>query len=279
MDVVPTPASPVLSRRIAKSLNLQLASVTCKKFPDGEIYVRVESDEAEHVIVCSINKNDDLVTLLLMLDALVGDCYVVIPYMGYARQDKAFLKGEAISIRAIAKLIESYTKEIYTVNIHSQEAASFFKNLKEIDAMPEIGKKFVDEDVIMISPDEGSIKRVKVAAKFANCDWDYLEKRRIDSTTVEITPKNLEVANRDIVIVDDIISTGGTIIQAAKMLRKLGARNINAACVHGVFAAYSVVSLFSSGISEIIATDTVESIFSKISVSELISKELANLIR
>ncbi len=274
MDVVPGPSSPLLSKRIADALQAPIAKVTFKKFPDGEIYVRVESKDDSHLVVCSVNSNDDLVALILTLDALKGDCFVAVPYMGYARQDKVFLEGEAVSIKAIAKLIESYANKVYTVNIHSAEARSYFKKLEDLDAMPLIGKYYSDRDVVMISPDKGSVGRVKVAAEVAGCEWDYLEKRRIDATTVEISPKEIEIEGKKVVIVDDIVSTGGTVVEATKNLKKAGAREVEVACVHAVLADFAAVKLFCSGVTNLIATDTVENVFSKISVARLISDNL-----
>ena len=275
MKVVAGNASPMLALRIAKTLNLRLAKTTFKKFPDGEIYVKVEDFDDTNVVVQSLNCNEDVVSLMLLFDALNDtEVVAVIPYMGYARQDKAFEDGEAISIRAIARLLESYASKVVTVNIHSKDAASHFSKLIDLDAMPIIGNYFKEQDVVMLSPDFGSYERVKVAAKAANCEFDYLEKRRIDAETVEIAPKNLDVEGKDVLIVDDIISTGGTIVEATKILLKNGAKSVKAACVHAVLANYALNKLYNAGITEVIATDTVERVVSKISVAGLISNEL-----
>ena len=275
MKVVAGNASPMLALRIAKTLNLRLAKTTFKKFPDGEIYVKVEDFDDTNVVVQSLNCNEDVVSLMLLFDALNDtEVVAVVPYMGYARQDKAFEDGEAISIRAIARLLESYASKVVTVNIHSKDAASYFSKLIDLDAMPIIGNYFKEQDVVMLSPDFGSYERVKVAAKAANCEFDYLEKRRIDAETVEIAPKNLDVEGKDVLIVDDIISTGGTIVEATKILLKNGAKSVKAACVHAVLANYALNKLYNAGVTEVIATDTVERVVSKISVAGLISSEL-----
>ena len=277
MKVVAGNASPMLALRIAKTLNLRLAKTTFKKFPDGEIYVKVEDFDDTNVVVQSLNCNEDVVSLMLLFDALNDtEVVAVIPYMGYARQDKAFEDGEAISIRAIARLLESYASKVVTVNIHSKDAASHFSKLIDLDAMPIIGNYFKEQDVVMLSPDFGSYERVKVAAKAANCEFDYLEKRRIDAETVEIAPKNLDVEGKDVLIVDDIISTGGTIVEATKILLKNGAKSVKAACVHAVLANYALNKLYNAGITEVIATDTVERVVSKISVAGLIADRLTS---
>jgi len=277
MKVVAGNASPMLALRIAKTLNLRLAKTTFKKFPDGEIYVKVEDFDDTNVVVQSLNCNEDVVSLMLLFDALNDtEVVAVVPYMGYARQDKAFEDGEAISIRAIARLLESYASKVVTVNIHSKDAASHFSKLIDLDAMPIIGNYFKEQDVVMLSPDFGSYERVKVAAKAANCEFDYLEKRRIDAETVEIAPKNLDVEGKDVLIVDDIISTGGTIVEATKILLKNGAKSVKAACVHAVLANYALNKLYNAGVTEVIATDTVERVVSKISVAGLIADRLTS---
>ncbi|MEM1593272.1 MAG: ribose-phosphate diphosphokinase [Archaeoglobaceae archaeon] len=274
MDLILTPSSPLLGKRIAEEIGVKLSAVSFKRFPDGELYARVESQESEHVVVCSLNSSDDFVLLNLLFDAIKGDVVAVIPYLGYARQDREFLRGEAVSVRVVAKAIEERAEKVITVNIHSEKAKESFKKLVDVDAMPLIGKSYEGEDVIMISPDKGSAERVKTAARFANCEWDWLEKRRIDEKTVEISPKKIDVEGKRVVIVDDIISTGGTVIEATKKLYELGAKSVECACVHAVLADFAAVKLFSSGVREIVATDTVERIYSKISVSKILAEKI-----
>ncbi|AGK60749.1 ribose-phosphate pyrophosphokinase [Archaeoglobus sulfaticallidus PM70-1] len=276
MKILSGPASPFLGKKIADVLKAEIAQAEFKRFPDGELYVRAESSD---VVVQSICSNDDLVYLILMLSAIENsEKIAVIPYFGYARQDRKFQDGEAVSIREIARIVESYTDKIISVNLHSEIAKRYFKNLVEIDAMPMIGGMYRDKDVVMISPDKGSLERVKVSAEAANCDYDYLEKRRISATEVEISPKNIDVEGRDVVIVDDIISTGGTIVEATRILRNMGAKSVSAVCVHAVMSNFALNKLYSAGVKEVIATDTIERIVSRISVSEPIASEIKNLI-
>ncbi len=279
MKLIAGPSSPLLTKRIAERTGLGIAEVTYRKFPDGELYVRVEnSDDESFAVINSIRSSDDLVWLMLIFDALQEKrVFAIIPYMGYARQDRNFLRGEAVSIRAVARMIENSAERVFTVNIHSEKAKEHFRKLKELDAMGIIGEHYKGKDVIMLSPDRGSLERVKRAAEIAGCDFDYLEKRRIDAENVEISPKNLEIERKDVVIVDDIISTGGTVITAASQLINKASK-IEAACVHGVFAGNALNRLYSSGVSEVKATDTVESQVSLISVSGIISEVLLHEI-
>jgi len=280
MYVVAGPSNPQLSFKIANELEARIAKTTFKRFPDGELYVRVEDVKEPVIVVQGITSNDDLVYLLLLLDALSSlEPILVVPYMGYSRQDKEFLKGEAISIRIVAKILEDFAKNVITVNIHSNVAASYFKKLIHVDAMPLIGEYFKNKDVIMISPDFGSLERVKVAAKVAGCEYDYLEKKRINAERVEVKPKALDVKDKSVVLVDDIISTGGTLVEAAKVLLNSGAKQIYAACVHAVLVSNALNKLYLSGISEVIATDTIEKQVSKISVSKILSEKIKELLK
>jgi ribose-phosphate pyrophosphokinase len=276
MRVVAGPSSPLLARKISELLNVELAQTKFKIFPDGELYVRIGGVK-EAVVVQSINSSDDLIYLVLMLDAL-RDAKVtaVIPYLGYARQDRRFEEGEAVSIRAVARLIESYADRVISVNVHSREAAKYFSRLVEVDAMPILGRYFEDQNVVMISPDIGSYKRVKVAAKAAGCEFDCMEKERVDAERVKIKPKRVDVKGKRVVLVDDIISTGGTMVEAAKIVLESGAESVEAACVHAVLAGYALNKLYAAGISRVVATDTIEKAVSKISVAELIASVLIN---
>jgi len=282
MHVIAGPSSPVLAERVANDLKVSLAKVTYKRFPDGELYVKLEDRVDRVIVVQSIRSSDDIVYLMLLFDALEDilskeDITAVIPYMGYARQDRAFNEGEAVSIRAIAEFLETHAEKVVSVNLHSREAASHFKNLVEIDAMPVIGEHYREKDVIMVSPDKGSLERVKVAARIANCEYDYLEKVRIDAETVEIQPKNVDVEGKRVVIVDDIISTGGTIAKAAETMKENGASSVEAACVHAVLAANALNKLYSHGVRKVVATDTVEQPVSVLSVSGTIAEKLREL--
>lgn len=279
MKIIPGIASPSLSLKIATALNLKLAKTTFREFPDGEIYVKVENFDDKNIIVQSLISNEDIVSLMMLFDALKGtEIITVIPYMGYARQDRAFEKGEAISIRAIAEFLEKYSSKILTVNLHSEKGASYFNKLINLDATPLIGNYLKEKDIVMISPDLGFCERVKVLAKIGNFKFYCLEKRRIDSKKVEILAKNLDIKGKKVVIVDDIIPTGETIIKAGKILLEKGAENITAVCVHPVLANYSLNDIYRAGIKEVIATDTIERSISKISVADLIANELRKLM-
>ena len=271
------PGSPELCEKIDEKLDIDSVNVKSKVFPDGELYVKLEDDVKDQncVLVQTTYPNRRLLELYMILDALwengANAVSVVVPYYSYARQDKRFEDGEAISARSIAKRIEVDASEFYTIDIHSKDILDFFEirssNMSAMPALAEYSKKY-DPD-ILISPDEGSVDRVKKAAEEIDMKWDYLEKTRIDSDNVEIKTKNLDVEGKSVVILDDIISTGGTMREAAKQLRDQGAAEIYAGCTHGLFVSEADKKL-DKVCDEVFCTDTIETDKSEVSVADLI---------
>jgi ribose-phosphate pyrophosphokinase len=198
---------------------------------------------------------------------------VVIPYYGYARQDTLFQAGEAISAKAIAGLISLNADRVITVDPHKEHILDFFSTSAEsCTAVPEIAIYLKQKNLdLILAPDKGALNRAKQASNIIGCDFDYMEKTRIDGTTVEIKPKNLEVQNKNVGIIDDIISTGGTMAKSIKELKKQGAKKVYVSCTHGLFAGDAIKKLSSSGCDEIIATDTIYSNYSTVKVAPSIA--------
>ena len=284
MKIVQGMSSQVLAARIAAELDCKVASCEFKRFPDGELYTRVRDNikNEEVTIVQSIRTDSDLICLLQLIDAVeeARKTKVVIPYLGYARQDKKFEPGEAISIRAIARSIcaAGVVDTIYVVNVHNRGVLKYFDvNTKELDVSPLIGDYVAKREipaVVIIGPDGGATELTKTVAAPYGFDYDVLEKTRISSEEVEIKPKELNVEGKNVVIVDDIISTGGTIAEATAMLKSQGAHDVYVACIHGVFVQNAVPRMLHAGVKEIIATDTIESELSKISIAKMVADEL-----
>jgi ribose-phosphate pyrophosphokinase len=285
MKVIPGKSSQLLAARIATEQGCEVSLCEFKWFPDGELYTRIvdEIKDEEIVIVQSISADSDLICLLQLIDAAVEEAYktkVVIPYLGYARQDKKFKPGEAISIRAIARSIcaAGIIDKIYVVNVHNRGVLKYFENeTKELDASPLIGKYVVKKKIahpVIIGPDKGAAELAKAVAAPYGFDYDVLEKRRISSDEVEIKTSRLSVEGKNAVIVDDIISTGGTISEATSLLKAQGAKDIYVACIHGVFVQNAISRMLRAGVKEIIATDTIESIYSKVSIAKMVADEL-----
>lgn len=280
MYVVGGSASQLLSKELAKSLKAKLAKVEIKRFPDDECYVRIEDDlEGEDVFVVQTSWPDKNIVELFLLQDAVRECEVaslttVVPYFGYARQDKQFKPGEPISARALARLIQLQTDEFITVDVHAPTVIDWFDNVsaKNVHAYPSIGKHLKGKGVeLILSPDEGRADNAKRVADVVGCESDFLVKERIDGETVEMAPKKLGVRGKKVAIVDDIIATGGTIAKAAEQLRKQGASKIFAVCTHGVFAKNGFDKL-REVCDEICATDTIENPATCISVAPEIAK-------
>jgi ribose-phosphate pyrophosphokinase len=266
MYVVGGSASRLLATELAKCLKCKLAKVETKRFPDDECYVRIgdDLDDRDVFLVQTAWPDRNIVELFLLQDAIrefeVTSLTTVVPYFGYARQDKQFLPGEPISARAIARLVQLNTDEFLTVDVHAPTVIDWFETIsaKNVAAYPRIGAHLKGKGIeLILSPDEGRAENAKRVADVVNCDSDYLVKERIDGETVQISPKKLDVAGRKVAIVDDIISTGGTIVKAAEQLRKQGASKIFAACTHGVFAGGAIPRL-EAVCDEICTTDTIE---------------------
>ena len=279
MYVIGGSASGKVANDLSSSLKLSLAKIESNRFPDDELYVRILDDISDkHVlIVQSTYPDPNIIELFLLQEAAkeagVKEVTVVIPYFGYARQDTKFKDGEPISAKAIAHLISLNADRIITVDPHKEHILDFFDvpafSCSAVSAIAKyLGKKNID---LVLAPDKGALNRSKNTSKIMNCDFDYLEKTRIDGKTIQIKTKNLEVRNKNVAIIDDIVSTGGTMAKSIKELRKQGAKKVYVACTHGLFAGEAVKKLTSAGCDEIISTDTIESRFSKVKVSPCIS--------
>jgi len=280
MFVVGGSASKLLSKELAKSLKAKLATVEIKRFPDDECYVRIEEDlDGEDVFLVQTTWPDrNIIELFILQDAImefdIGSLTTVVPYYGYARQDKQFKRGEPISARALAKLIQLNTDEFITVDVHTPTVIDWFDDVsaKNVPGYPAIGRHLKSKGVqLVLSPDEGRAENAKRVADVVGCDADFLVKERLDGETVQITPKTLAVKGRKVAIVDDIISTGGTIAKAAEQLKEQGAAKIYAMCTHGVFAGDALTRL-KAVCDEICSTDTIENPTTCVSVASEIAR-------
>ncbi len=263
MKVISTEYSQVLAARIAREGGWDLVDVKFSRFPDGEHYLRAGRVDDEILVVGSVVDSDSLVQLLLLIDACSGSPPILLlPYMGYARQDKQFHPGEPLSARAVARALSSAVSRIYTINIHDPAVLRHFTvPVENLSLAPEIGAylgRCGYTDPLILAPDGGAVPFAATVAAVGDWDCDHLEKTRISGDEVRIEPKRLPVEGREVVIVDDIISTGGTIATAAGLLSAQGALNVTAACVHGVFAGGAYARLVASGVSQVAASDTIE---------------------
>jgi ribose-phosphate pyrophosphokinase len=278
-SVVTGPGSFELAKNISRILGAQLIVASIRIFCDGESSVRLGRVGRNCVIVQSTNPPTDthMVQLLMMAkkctDDGAEDIYAVIPYLGYARQDRAFMEGEVVSISLVAKLFEAVRiKHIITVDIHSELAMSYFASIQNVSSVPllaDYASKMKLRDPIAVSPDAGGANRVKEFARHLDIDILVLKKSRHRVTGEVTIDENLDmdIYKRDAIVVDDIISTGGSLIKAAEVLNKKGAGKIYAMCAHALLIRDAAQKIKSAGVEDIICTNSVPGQYSKVDLS------------
>jgi ribose-phosphate pyrophosphokinase len=266
MRVVGCSASNGIDITLSKVLGVDLVKAELTRFPDGEIKVKVpEFKEKIAVIVQStyFPQEKNLFELVLAAQALKGKHIIaVIPYIAYARQNRSFSPGEAVSINSVLDIIEcAGIKELITVNPHKSEPLMRFNGkIGIVDAAGTLAKKIGGnfDNPTIIAPDKGGIGIAKKAASVMKCDYTYIEKHRNIYGSVSI--KKTHGGNfrgNDIIIFDDVISTGGTVEQAARFAYDHGAKSVSVAAIHLVMVKGAYEKLQSSGIQKIFGTNTV----------------------
>jgi len=281
MIVIGGTSSRALAQDLAQELGTKFVQAIVTRFPDGECYVRIEEEnlDDEVVIVQNTHPDTNLVEMLLIQDAARGmgvkKITAVVPYFGYARQDERFKKGEALSAKVMIKAMELNADRLMAVDLHKPIILDWFKGeTKDVHAAPCIGKFFEGHGVdLVLAPDEGALQRAQEVARVIGADFDYLEKTRLSGEVVRMAPKNVDAQNRHALIVDDIISTGGTIEAAANQLKILGAKSVTAVCTHGLFTKNALDRLRKC-CTAVYSTNTIENEVSVISVAPQIARWL-----
>jgi len=267
-----------------------------KRFPDGEKYLRIHDNVKDQDVVAiqSLYRTPDenIFELLLLTDTLrdlgARSITTVVPYLAYARQDSRFFPGEAVSSASVARLLESAgATSFLTIDCHLHrlgDVAKIFKiPARNLTAMHELGKyareHFKPHNAIVIGPDEEAGQWAAVVAKELDAEHTAFRKVRVrkegmTSSKVEVDAGDIELKGRDVVFADDIISTGGTIAEAAKACKKGGANRIFVVCTHPVLAEGALKRIKAAGVLKVIGTDTYPGPITKVTVAPVIAAAL-----
>ena len=276
-------ASRDLAKRIARRLKAPYVEAKTRVFPDGESKITFGHIPKNSIILVVQSTYPPVDTNLLQILSIISQArkvsskiYAVMPYMGYARQDKQFLSGEVVTMSIVARMIQvAGAKKVIAVDIHSKTALNHFKIPKEnVSAIPELAKYFKKmklKNALVVSPDMGGSLRAKKFASLLNTDFIALKKSRDRKTgKVLIQSSKVNVRGKDLILVDDIISTGGSIVKAAQFLKRQNCKRVFVACTHGLFVEGAEKKIKKAGVSRIISTNTIPRNTSKVDISGVI---------
>ena len=280
-------ASRDLAKRIARRLKAPYIEAQTKIFPDGESKITFSSMPKKSIILVVQSTYPPVDTNLLQTLAIISQArkasskiYAIIPYMGYARQDRQFLSGEVVTMSIVAKMLQAVgAKKVIVVDIHSKTALNHFKiPTVNVSAIPELAKYFKKLKIkkpLVVSPDTGGSSRAKKFASLLNTDFITLKKSRNRNTgKVQIQSSKVDVHGRDLIVIDDIISTGGSIIKATQFLKKQKCKRVFVACTHGLFVGDAERKIKKAGVSKIISTNTIPRSTSKVDMAGVIAKSI-----
>ncbi|MCS7142805.1 MAG: ribose-phosphate diphosphokinase [Aigarchaeota archaeon] len=284
------PSSEKLGQKISKILRVEPVRLIHKTFPDGESYFRVTDKVGGHVVLVQGThppQDRHLVQTVLLCQGLrdlgADRLTVVMPYLAYARQDKTFLEGEVVSLKVVINLLRSSGVErVITVNPHSpwalQDGLISFKIVDAVPRVCEYLKHLIERPAIVLSPGKKGEAMAREAASVLDVESSHVKSFRDPErgdVRVEIGVGDLR--GYTVLLIDDLISTGGTMIRLIEAVRSMGARRVIAACVHGLFVGGADSKVFRAGADMILSTDTVDTPYSKVSVAEPIADLLAYL--
>ena len=265
-------ANQDLAKAICRELGLPLGDSVVKTFSDGEISVNInETVRGIDVFVVqsfSLPKvNDYLMELLIMIDALkrasAGRITAVIPYYGYARQDRKAKARDPISAKLVANLIVAAGADrVLTMDLHAAQIQGYFDipldHLKGVPLLADYFKQKGIKDLVVVSPDLGSVTRTRDLSNKLDAPIAIVDKRRPEPNVSEIMNIIGDVKGKNVILIDDMIDTAGTIVNAAKALKEMGAKDVYACCTHGVFSGPAALRLKDSVISELVVLDTID---------------------
>ena len=289
MRIIAGPTSTALSRRIAELLHSRIVDVESKVFPDGESYVRltapVRGEEVAVIQTLSRPQDTSTIQLLQLVSAAkehgAMKAIAVVPYFAYARQDKRFLEGEVVTAALLARLIKEAGADAFmTVDAHSVDSTKGFTiPVTNVDASPVVSEKLLEmklNGASVVAPDEGALDRARSLARFLAGEAFAMRKSRDRATgKIVMADADFDVSGKNVVIFDDVISTGGTVTEGIKILRRHNPSRIVVACVHALMVGNALDRILAAGSEEIISTDTLPTTVKTVSIAPLIAEELS----
>ena len=263
--------------------HLGIPSVRVEKsfFPEGELSLKIKEDlKGEDVVVISNVTTENILELLFVVDAAkrMGAKVrkVIVPFMSYARQDKLYVKGEPVSGAVVCSILKSLKVPIVVFDVHSLRLRKYLK-FRNVSLLPLLLEDLPERDWVVVSPDLGGAERAKVIAKILGAPLVAVKKTRKDGIMVRLDE---ELLKKDVLIVDDMVSTGTTLVKAAKLLRKKGAEEIYCISTHGLFVGGARGKLLKSGIKKIFVADSLDVKSSKqVRVRKVVMEEIRNILR
>ena len=289
-----------LAEKIATSMGVELGHISVSHFSDGEIKIAIEeSIRGDNVYIIQSTSdpvNDNLMELLIMIDACrrasAETINVVIPYFGYARQDRKAQPREPITAKLVARMMENAgATRILALDLHAAQIQGFFEvPVDHLYGAPLLAEYFLtndrytDSDIVVVSPDHGGVTRARKLAEFLKAPIAIIDKRRPKANVAEVMNIVGDVANRHAIIIDDMIDTAGTITLAASAIKDAGALSVVACCTHPVLSGPAIQRLEDSDLDEVVVSDSIfladEKRIDKIkqvTVSELIAEAIVRI--
>ena len=281
-------SSEDVARKLSRKIKANFVKSQVRIFADGESKITLSGkiSKRKSIVVQSIYPPVDtnliqVLSLISKAKETSSEVIAVIPYMGYARQDREFLPGEIVTMKVLGKLFKGAgASKIIAVDIHSMIGLKHFSiKTKNVSAIPELVryvKKLRMKNPLVVSPDQGGKERAKEFAKELGSEYIALEKKRDRKTgKVQIKTKNLdEVANRDLILVDDMISTGGSIVKATQFLKKQKCKKVYVACTHALLMNDAERKIKKAGVTKIISANTIPGKTSIVDISNTIAKAI-----
>jgi len=288
LSVIAGKSSEDVARKLSRKIKANFVKSQVRVFADGESKITLsgEISKKKSIVVQSIYPPVDTnliqaLSLISKAKETSSEVIAIIPYMGYARQDREFLPGEIVTMKVLGKLFKGAgASKIIAVDIHSIIGFKHFSiKTKNVSAIPELVQYFKKSSLnnpLVVSPDQGGKERGKEFAKELGSEFIALEKKRDRKTgKVQIKTKNLdEVANRDLILIDDMISTGGSIVKATQFLKKQKCKKVYVACTHALLMNDAEKRIRKAGVTKIISTNTIPGKTSIVDISNIIAKAI-----